>query len=105
MQQEDRRTLGGAGFRISDIEEAGIDPLQGGERGVRPRRDRGQRRFRRAGLRRRGADAELGGGEAEGGGAEEAAAAAVDRFGRLDLIHWDTPWDLACSDALEPYRF
>ena len=50
MQQKDCRAIGGAGFGVSDIEEAGVDLLQGRERGVRPRLDCGQVRFCRGGL-------------------------------------------------------
>jgi hypothetical protein len=31
VQEDDRRTIGGTGFRISDIQKTGIDLLQGSE--------------------------------------------------------------------------
>ena len=36
MQQKDYRAIGGAGFGVSDVQKAGVDLLQGRERGVRP---------------------------------------------------------------------
>ena len=44
VQKNDRRTIGGAGFGVSDIQDAGIDLLERGERCVRPPLDRGQLR-------------------------------------------------------------
>ena len=42
MQKNDRRAIGGAGFGVSDIQDAGIDLLQRAERCVRPWLDGGQ---------------------------------------------------------------
>ena len=42
VQKNDRRAIGGTGFGVADIQDAGIDLLQRGERRVRPRLDRGQ---------------------------------------------------------------
>ena len=39
VQKNDRRTVGGTGFRVSDIQDAGIDLLERGERRVRTRFD------------------------------------------------------------------
>ena len=70
VQKNDRRAVGGAGFGVADVQDAGIDLLQRAERGVRPRLDRGQLRL--GGLRVRRADhAELGGRGGHGRGAEE----------------------------------
>ena len=56
VQKNDRRTIGGAGFSVSDVQDAGIDLLQRSERRVRPRLDRGQLAGRPARLRVRGTD-------------------------------------------------
>ena len=42
VQKNDRGTIGGAGFGVADIQDAGIDLLQRAERRVRSRLDRGQ---------------------------------------------------------------
>ena len=42
VQKNDRGTIGGAGFGVSDIQQAGIDLLQRAERSVRSRLDRRQ---------------------------------------------------------------
>ena len=75
MQQKSYRAVAGASLGVSDIQEAGVDLLQGRERGVRPRLDCGQVRFCRAGLSvHRTAHAELRGGNSHGRGADKAAA-------------------------------
>ena len=45
VQKNDRRAIGGTGFGVADIQDAGIDLLQRAERDVRPRLDRGQLRL------------------------------------------------------------
>ena len=50
MQKNDGRTIGGAGFGVADIQDAGVDLLQRAERRIRARLDR----VDRAGLRVRG---------------------------------------------------
>ena len=88
MQQKDYRAIGGAGFGVSDVQKAGVDLLQGRERGVRPRVDRGQVRFCRAGLSvRRTAHAELRGCNSHGRGADKAAARMIDIFGDFSRVH------------------
>ena len=42
MQKNDGRPIGGAGFGVTDIQDAGIDLLQRSERRVRSRLDRRQ---------------------------------------------------------------
>ena len=44
MQQDDRRTVRGAGLGVADVQDAGIDLLERGERRVRSRLDRRQLR-------------------------------------------------------------
>ena len=41
VQQDDRRPVGRAGFRVADVESAGVDLLERGEGCVRPRSNRG----------------------------------------------------------------
>jgi hypothetical protein len=80
VQQNDCGTIGGAGFGISDIQDAGIDLLQRAERRVRPRLDRSRIRGPcRAGLCvRQTAQHELSGGDAHRRGAKKAASILVD---------------------------
>jgi len=53
VQQDDDRTIGGPGFGITDIEDAGLDLFQRGKRRVGTRPDRA--RLAVAGLRKQGA--------------------------------------------------
>jgi hypothetical protein len=89
VQKNNNGPVGRAGLSVADIQDAGIDLLQGSERGVCPRLDRRQLcRFCLAGLCIRRADhAELGGGDAQGRSAEKAAAMMVDVFGHFDRVH------------------
>ena len=41
MQENDHGPVDGTSFRVTDVQEAGIDLLDGAERGVRPRLGRG----------------------------------------------------------------
>src|SRR6266478_7917764 len=86
-----RRTLS-----TSHIQEAGIDLLDGAERGVRPRLGRGHFGLScLAGLCASGADhAERGGSNGRSRGAQESAAMMVDVFGHLSApvrIKWMAP--------------
>ena len=75
MQQNDRGAVSRTGFRVANVEEAGIDLFEGGERGVRPRFDCG-RRPGFHGLRIGNPNyAELPTRDREGRGAKNAAAA------------------------------
>ena len=55
MQQDDDGTIGGPGFGITDREDAGLDLLQRGKRGVGARPDRARPGLCVAGLRKEGA--------------------------------------------------
>jgi hypothetical protein len=88
VEEDYRRTIGGAGFSVSNTQEAGIDLLQRAERCVRPRLNCGHIWWGRfSGLRfYRTEDAELGGGNGHGRIAQKVAAVIVDFFRHLDLL-------------------
>jgi len=82
VQQKHHWTIGGARFRVTDIEDPGLDLLQRAERRVGPGLDR----VELAGLRPRDADPrESGGRDAQRRGAQKAAATMVDLFGYVRL--------------------
>ena len=88
VQKNDRGTIGGTGFGVSDIEDAGINLFQRGERRVRPRLDRRQRGLLRLGLRLGGPHhAKLGRGKAHRRSRKKATPMAVDWVLRSDAAH------------------
>jgi hypothetical protein len=98
VQQIDRGPVGGAGFGLTDIEQAGIDLLQ--------RAERGGSRLNSGQLLRicldslyigRTNHAELGRGKGHGRSPEKAAALMIDVFGYFDLIHGVSP---CCDDCI-----
>ena len=107
VQKNDRGTIGGTGFGVSDIEEAGVDLLQRAKRRVRSRLDRAQ--LRRFCSRCRGTDhAELGGSKGHRRSAKKAAAMLVDLFGRFGLIHGEAPefdgWSASTTSTRSGWR-
>ena len=87
MQKNDRRTIGGTGFGVADVQDAGIDLLQRAERRVRSRLDR--RDLSPPVVLPRTDHPELSGGDGHRGGAKEAASILVDFV--HDLIHGQPP--------------
>ena len=86
MQQNDRRTVGGASFGVADVEDAGVDLFHRGERGVRSRLDRRQL-SRLAGLRRCWTGhGEPGAGDSHGRGAQKPAAMMIDFLAEVDWL-------------------
>jgi hypothetical protein len=90
VQKNDRGTIGGACFRVTDVEDAGVDLLQRRERGVRSRLDRRQRRRScPADLRvRRRHKAELSGDDGAGCSTDQAAPLVVEVVRHCDPVHW-----------------
>ena len=82
MQQNDRGTVGGTGFGVADVEEAGIDLFQRRERCVRPGLEPWEiGRPCLFGLCLRGTgQAKLGGRDGHGSSAKKASAILVDLF-------------------------
>ena len=82
MQEDDDGTIGGPGFGITDIEDAGLDLFQRRKRGVGARPDRARAGLGVAGLRKEGtAHGERCRRKRHGGGAEETAAVRVGGLG------------------------
>jgi hypothetical protein len=90
VQKNDRRPIGGASLGVTDIQGAGIDLLERGERGIRSRLDAGQLGLGRLRLRESG-HAELSGGDGDGRGPKEPAAIMIDCVRRFDLAHGTAP--------------
>jgi hypothetical protein len=85
VQEDDRRTIGGAGFHISDIQKAGIDLLQWAKRRVRPGLDLGHRPSAR--LRFYGAYCDNRSNESHGRIAQKATTDITDLFRPFDRTH------------------
>ena len=89
MQQDDGRTIAGAGFGVADIQDTGVDLLQRAERRVRPRLDpRDIHRLGGGGLCvRAAAQGELSRRQGHSSSTTEAAAIAVDVLRHIACLH------------------
>ncbi|MGO9427720.1 hypothetical protein [Rhodoblastus sp.] len=83
MQEHDSRPFGGTCFRISDIEDTGVDLLQRGEGAIGSRLRCGGASLRLLSTDR----AEFRSGDGEGRSAKKAAAIRVNRFGGFGCDH------------------
>ena len=82
MQEDDDGTIGGPGFGITDIEDAGLDLFQRGKRGVGARPDRARAGFASPDCAKR---APL----VANGAAASATAAVPRKRRRSGLVGWD----------------